>query len=213
MVWSNTELQYFASQIVKHYLTKGTPLESVAKTVQSVREPCEKLTEIGLDLSYYMEGLIRGPLEQLIEENRFRLLETVGRNEETWMPHNTGSKSNLRAILKDLNNLGLNMSDLVTGDTFINLTQVTINFCKMFLSVTESCAVLGKNEILKPEVEQLLKDLFVAQLKIKPSSSMNIDVSFFIDFPRNSGFSWNFWEFKNYEKISRFPHLPKKSNF
>ncbi len=35
-------------------------------------------------------------------------------------------RSLARAILKDLNNLS--MSDLVTGDTFINLTQFTINF-------------------------------------------------------------------------------------
>lgn len=60
VVWSNDELQYFAQQLIKHYLNKGTSLEIVAKVVESVREPCSQLTKIGLDLSYYMEGLLRG---------------------------------------------------------------------------------------------------------------------------------------------------------
>lgn len=195
VVWCNTELQYFASQLIKHYLTKGTPLESVAKTVQNVREPCAKLTEIGLDLSYYMEGLIRGPLEQLIEESRFRLIETIGRTEESWVPYNLQTKSNLRQLLKEINVLGIDMNSFVTGDTFINLTQSTVNFCRHFLSVTESCASLGKNEILKPECENLLKDLFLAQHKVKPSGSMSVDVSLKI----SGGFSnfnkKNFFDF------------------
>lgn len=178
VVWSNDELQYFSQQLIKHYLTKGTSLETVAKVVESVREPCSQLTKIGLDLSYYMEGLLRNTLEQLIEESRYRLIENVGRTEEVWQPYNLGSKSNLKVLVKELSAMGVDLTELVTGDTWINLTQSTVNFCRHFLSVTESCAIIGKNSILKPDCEQLLKDLFITQHNIKPTG--NVDVSFAI---------------------------------
>lgn len=177
VVWSNDELQYFSQQLIKHYLTKGTSLETVAKVVESVREPCAQLTKIGLDLSYYMEGLLRGQLELLIEESRYRLIENVGRTEEIWQPYNLGSKNSLRTLVKDLNSMGVDLTELITGDTWINLTQSTVNFCRHFLSITDSCATIGKNSILKPDCEQLLKDLFVTQHNIKPAATQNVDVS------------------------------------
>lgn len=147
VVWSNDELQYFSQQLIKHYLTKGISLETVAKVVESVREPCSQLTKIGLDLSYYMEGLLRGTLEQLIEESRCRLTEAISRTEEIWQPNNLGSKNSLRVLVKELNVVGIDLTEHITGDTWINLTQSTVNFCRHFLSVTESCAILGKNYI------------------------------------------------------------------
>lgn len=180
VVWSNDELQYFSQQLIKHYLTKGTSLETVAKVVESVREPCSQLTKIGLDLSYYMEGLLRGSLEQLIEENRIRLIENAGRTEDIWQPYNLGSKNALRVLIKEINTMGVDLTDLVTGDTWLNLTQSTVNFCRHFLSITESCATIGKNTILKPDCEKLLKDLFIMHHNIKPSSSQNVDVSVLI---------------------------------
>jgi exocyst complex component 8 len=177
VVWSNDELQYFSQQLIKHYLAKGTSLETVAKVVESVREPCAQLTKIGLDLSYYMEGLLRGQLEQLIEESRFRLIENVGRTEEIWQPYNLGSKNSLRTLVKELSAMGVDLTELITGDTWINLTQSTVNFCRHFLSITESCAIIGKNSILKPDCEQLLKDLFITQHNIKPTATQNVDVS------------------------------------
>lgn len=176
-VWSNDELQYFIQQLIKHYLTKGTSLEAVAKVVESVREPCAQLNKIGLDLSYYMEGLLRNTLEQLIEESRCRLIENVNRTEDVWQPYNLVSKSNLRILLKEMNGIGLDLSEHVTGDTFINLSQSTVNFCRHFLKTTESCAIIGRNNILKPDCEKLLSDLFVVQHNIKPGSHQNVDVS------------------------------------
>lgn len=163
--------------MIKHYFTKGTQLETVAKTVEGIRSPCAKLTDIGIDISYQMEGLLRNSLEQLIEESRQRLLETVGRTEESWQPYNLHTKSHLRSLLKELDSLGINMKTQVTGDTWINLTQSTVLFCRHFLSVTESCGLLAKTETLKLNSEILLKDLFLAQYYIKPNPGAPVDVS------------------------------------
>lgn len=48
------------------------------------------------------------------------------------------------------------------GDTWINLTQMTIHFCRHFLNVTESCALLARNESVRHEAETLLKDFAVS---------------------------------------------------
>lgn len=172
------ELQYFASQLIKHYLTKDTQLEMVAKVVEGVREPCSKLTEIGLDLSYHMEGLLRNTLEQLLEEAKYRLVESIGRTEDVWQPYNLQTKTNLRNVLKEFDALGLDMKPLVTGDTWINLTQTTVNFCRHFLTTTESCAYLAKYDSLKLDTEMLLKELFLTQHAVKPHASMSVDPNF-----------------------------------
>lgn len=139
-----------------------------------------KLTDIGLDLSYHMEGLLRNSLEQIIEESRMRLVETIGRTEEIWQPYNLQTTSKLRETLLDMDAMGIDMKSQVTGDTWINLTPSTVNFCRHFLSVTESCGYLAKNETLKMNVEVLLKDLFLAQHSIKPSPAITVDVSIYL---------------------------------
>lgn len=125
-----------------------------------------------------MEGLLRNSLEQIIEESRMRLVETIGRTEEIWQPYNLQTTTKLRDTLLDMDAMGIDMKSQVTGDTWINLTPSTVNFCRHFLSVTESCGYLAKNETLKMNVEILLKDLFLAQHSIKPSPAITVDVSF-----------------------------------
>lgn len=150
----------------------------VYNEMSKLQTPKLQLNEIGLDLSYHMEGLLRGTLEQIIEESRVRMLETVGRTEDAWQPYNLQTKSNLKSLLRDMEILGLDMSSQVTGDTWINLTQSTVNFCRHFLSVTESCAYLAKIETLKLNSEILLKDIFLAQHTIKPNPGITVDVSY-----------------------------------
>lgn len=178
VVWCNIELQYFASQLIKHYLTKGTQLGAVAKCVEGVRDPCSNLTKIGLDLSYHMEGLLRTPVEQLIQESRNRLIESIGRTDEQWQPYNLQTKLNVKTLLRDIEILGVDMREQVTGDTWINLTQTTVNFCRHFLTVTEYCGILGHYESLKLNAELLLKDLFLAQQTIKPNPTISVDLNF-----------------------------------
>ncbi|XP_053681091.1 exocyst complex component 8 [Anopheles nili] len=178
IVWCNMELQYFASQLIKHYLTKDTQLETVAKVVEGVREPCLKLREIGLDLSYHMEGLLRSTLGQLIDEARYRLIDSIGRTEDPWQPYNLLTKTGLRTLLKEFDTLGVDFRAYVTGDTWINLTQATVGFCRHLLQTTESCAFLAKYDSLQREAELLIRELFLSQHSTKPPNSLNADMNF-----------------------------------
>lgn len=178
VVYSNDEISYFTQQIIKHFLSKGTSLESIASIVESVREPCLKLTELGLDLSYFLEGLLHSHLEMLLEESRCRLIDGSNRLDENWQPYNLVSKTNMRNFLKDFNEkLGIDLTDYVTGETYFSLTQSTVQFCQHYLNVTKSCAVIGKNYVLKPNCEKILIDFFITQHNMKPSKTLqNIDV-------------------------------------
>ncbi|XP_017849880.1 exocyst complex component 8 [Drosophila busckii] len=180
VVWCNAELQYFASQLIKHYLTKGTSLEAMAKCVERVRKPATKLTEIGLDISYHLEGLLRTTLESLIEESKQRLLDAVGRTEESWQPYNLQTKSNLKRLLLELDTLGIDMRAQTTGDTWLNLTQSTLVFVRHYLQLTEYCGYLAKGETLLQSLEQLLRDLFIAQHALKPPSDLAVDPNFVV---------------------------------
>lgn len=126
-----------------------------------------------------MEGLLSSTLTKLIDESRYRIIETIGRTEEIWQPYNLQTKSSLKSLLRDLETLGIDMKSQVTGDTWINLTQSTVNFCRHFLTVTDSCGLLAKNESLKIHAETLLKDLFLAQQSVSPNGVTNVDVRFF----------------------------------
>lgn len=44
VVWSHLELEYFAKQMSKHYLTTGTQLDVVAKCLENIREPCSNVS-------------------------------------------------------------------------------------------------------------------------------------------------------------------------
>uniref|UniRef100_A0A182NSP8 Exocyst component Exo84 C-terminal domain-containing protein n=1 Tax=Anopheles dirus TaxID=7168 RepID=A0A182NSP8_9DIPT len=178
IVWCNMELQYFAAQLIKHYLTKDTQLEMVAKVVEGVREPCLKLREIGLDLSYHMEGSLRSTLSQLLDEARYRLVDSIGRTEDPWQPYNLQTKTGLRTVLKEFDLLGIDFRAYVTGDTWINLTQATVNFCRHLLQTTESCAYLAKYDSLQRDAELLIRELFLSQHSVKPPNSLNADMNF-----------------------------------
>ncbi|KAM7364087.1 exocyst complex component Exo84 [Cochliomyia hominivorax] len=178
IVWCNSELQYFASQLKKHYLTKGSHLEAIAKCVEGVRKPCAKLTEIGIDLSYHLEGLLRSDMIALINDCRIRLLETIGRPEDTWQPYNLQTKSNLKRLLLEMDTLGINLRSHATGDTWINLNKSTVNFTRHYLQLTQYSADLAKSETLSQSCQILLSDLIQAQYSIKLSAAISVDPNF-----------------------------------
>lgn len=145
--------------------------------MDGVREPCAKLSQIGLDLLYHMEGLLRQTLEQILDESRVRLIDTISRTEKVWQPYNLQSKSNLRTLLREMEAMEIDMKPQVTGDTWINLTQSTVNFCRHYLSICESCAILAKMEAMRSHTQTLLQDLFLAQYNSKPNPNVTVDVS------------------------------------
>lgn len=177
IVWANDELNYFTQQLIKHFLTKGTNMEVVASVVENVREPCSRLTEIGLDLSYYIDGILRCPIEMLMEESKQRIIETINRTDENWQPYNLMTKNSIRMLLKEFSSYGIMLDQYVTGEIYLTLSPSTIQFSRLYLKVTQSYSIVARNSILKPTCERILRDIFLAHYNLKPASQQNIDVS------------------------------------
>lgn len=95
----------------------------MAKVVESVREPCTKLTKLGLDLTHHMEGLLRNTIIQLLEVSTYRLLEAIGRTEDVWQPYNLQSKTNIHNMVKEYSLIGIDLRPLVTGNFCLPLVQ------------------------------------------------------------------------------------------
>lgn len=149
-------------------------MEVVAKIVENVRKPCARLTEIGLDLSYYMEGLLRAPLEILMEESKQRLIETINRTEDSWQPYKV---DNMRNLLKEFHALSINLEEFVAGEIYLTLSQSTVQFSRLFLKITESYSIIAKNSDYT-RIDKILRDIFLTHYKLKPlPTQQNIDVS------------------------------------
>lgn len=142
-------------------------------------------------------------LENLIEDSRNRLIENISRSEEIWQPYNLVTKNNLRITLKELNNVGIDLKEHVTGDTWINLTKTTVFFITHFLKIVESCALIGKNSILKPDCESLLKDVFMTQHLTKPDATQNVDVSSLIKIISNGYILYQLFFFLQLNFVSK----------
>lgn len=93
VVWCDAELQYFANQLRKPYLIKGSHLGVIGKCVERLGKSWAKLREIGSDLSYHLEALLSAVLDELTKKSRTRLLETIGPTEDVCQPYSLQTKT------------------------------------------------------------------------------------------------------------------------
>jgi hypothetical protein len=116
-------------------------------------------------------------LEVLCEAEKQRLIEAINRTDEDWQPYNLVSRNSIRTLLKEFNGFGIKLDDYVTGEIYLNLSQSTVQFCRLFLKITESYSIVARNSIMKPTCERILRDLYLAHYNLKPSATQqNVDV-------------------------------------
>ena len=68
-----------------------------------------QLVDIGLDLTYYLEGELRGPVERWLRDAREKLIESVKLRalEDKWRPVNLMNKSGIQRFADDMNEIGI----------------------------------------------------------------------------------------------------------
>ena len=75
MVWSKGELNGFVHNFSRQALAKKTTLSTVAECVGIARSYCERLSTIGLDLLFAMNGLLLKGIREAIQFNKDQLIE------------------------------------------------------------------------------------------------------------------------------------------
>nr|CAG4638285.1 EOG090X021B [Cyclestheria hislopi] len=194
VVWARNEVHKFCNNFKKHVFAPQSTLSTVADCVSFVRKHCEQLINIGLDLTYYLEGELRGPVERGLRDAREKLIESVKLRaiEDKWKPTNFGNKSAVQRFADDMSEIGItSIQSWVYDDCCVLLTSNTINFTKAFLSLLEDAMKLSTNDN-NFLIDEILYDIFQAQLKHVENSSRSGKYAAEANFiNKNAGFLLN----------------------
>ncbi|KAH8041954.1 hypothetical protein HPB51_019695 [Rhipicephalus microplus] len=90
VVWAKDQLQNFVKLFSNHVFTTQVSLSVATECILAVRTHCERLWEIGLDLSFFLEKLLKNDVERIITDSRDKALEAIKLRaaEDRWRPQN-----------------------------------------------------------------------------------------------------------------------------
>ncbi|XP_077510843.1 exocyst complex component Exo84 [Amblyomma americanum] len=140
VVWAKDQLQNFVKLFSNHVFTTQVSLSVATECILAVRTHCERLWEIGLDLSFFLEKLLKNDVERIISDSRDKALEAIKLRaaEDRWRPQNLYNKAGLQKLIDDMNNLGVSgISSYVYDECWVSLSSNTVSFCKTFLNLLD----------------------------------------------------------------------------
>lgn len=140
VVWCKEQLHAFVKQFSNHVFTTQVPLPVATECILIVRTHCEQLWEIGLDLCFVLEKLLRNDVERIITDSRDKALEAIKLRaaEDRWRPQNLQNRAGIQKLADDMSNLGVvDITAYVYDECWVSLTSGTIAFCKTFLNLLD----------------------------------------------------------------------------
>ncbi|PSN36893.1 hypothetical protein C0J52_11426 [Blattella germanica] len=166
VVWAGSELTHLTSHLIKQVFMPQSSITMLAECVTCVRSQCDQLCELGVDLRYQLDGLLRTPLTRALKDSREKLVDAVKLRaaEDKWRPMNLHSKAGLNKLVQEMSDIGIaSIHTYVTGDCWIGLTGNTVAFSKLYLTLLEDCLRLATPELLHT-IDEVLGDVFQAQM-------------------------------------------------
>ncbi|GLH13582.1 Exocyst complex component 8 [Gryllus bimaculatus] len=173
--WAGSELTHLTSHLIKQVFMPQSSISTLAECVTCVRDQCDQLCELGIDLRYQLDGQLRTPLIRALRDSREKLVDAVKLRgaEDKWHPLNLQNKAGLTKFIQEMSDIGIaSIHTYVTGECWINLTSNTVAFCKLYLALVEDCLCLATAELLYT-IDEVLGDVFHAQLKHVEASLKN----------------------------------------
>ncbi|PNF29096.1 Exocyst complex component 8 [Cryptotermes secundus] len=166
VMWAGSELTHLTSHLIKQVFMPQSSITMLAECVTCVRNQCDQLSELGVDLRYQLDGLLRTPLTRALRDAREKLVDAVKLRavEDKWHPMNLQSKAGLTKFLQEMSDIGIaSIHTYVTGDCWLGLTSNTVAFSKLYLMLLDDCLRLATPE-LQYTVDDVLSDVFQAQM-------------------------------------------------
>lgn len=167
VVWARNQLQNFVKLFSNHVFTTQVSLSVATECILAVCTYCQQLWEIGLDLSFMLERLLKNDVERIITDSRDKALEAIKLRaaEDRWRPQNLLNKAGVQRLLDDMANLGVsNVSSYVYDECWVELSSNTVSFCKTFLNLLDDLLKLH-TPVTRVLIVESLASTFRAHLR------------------------------------------------
>ncbi|XP_015437491.1 PREDICTED: exocyst complex component 8 [Dufourea novaeangliae] len=167
VVWCSQEVKHLTTQLIKQLFVPQVSLSTLVECIVSVRSHCDQLTQLGMDFRYQLDGQLRSPLTKAIQDSGEKYVDTakVHIAEDTWRPTNLETNKNVEKLLSELDDLGITVpSSYLTNDHWITLTENTLAFSKLYISLLEDCLNVATPELMAT-IDGVLVSVMRAQVQ------------------------------------------------
>ncbi|KAK9500474.1 hypothetical protein O3M35_001731 [Rhynocoris fuscipes] len=174
VVWMSMEVSHFMSHFIKQVFMPQTSLNALAESVDILRKQSLQMRELGMDVSYQLNGHLLTPVNKALLETKDKLFDAVKLrcSEDTWRP----SYQNRAALVKleqEMSSMGLpSVHQYVTDGGWLELTSNTLSFVKLYYSLLEDSLTLAWSD-LEHTIGKILFDVFDIHLKHVVTSLSN----------------------------------------
>ncbi|XP_019637716.1 PREDICTED: exocyst complex component 8-like isoform X1 [Branchiostoma belcheri] len=159
VVWAKLELETFVGMFARQVFSSKTSLSMVAECVEMAQQYCDKLCEIGLDLTFALHSLLVKDVRRAMHDGRDQIVEAIRHRsmEEKWRAYNLQTPQACRTVVKEMEDLGLsNFKSLMYDDCWIKLTPNMVNYTKQLLQFLDQCLKLYQPELHMVLVENVM---------------------------------------------------------
>ncbi|XP_034184652.1 exocyst complex component Exo84 [Osmia lignaria lignaria] len=167
VVWCSQEVKHLTTHLTKQIFTPQVSLSTLVECIAAVRSHCDQLTQLGMDFRYQLDGQLRSPLAKAIQDAGEKYVDIVKVHvaEDTWRPTNLETNKNLQKLLSELDDLGVTVpSSYLTNNCWIQLSNNTLTFSKLYVSLLEDCLSVATPELMAT-IDGVLVSVMRAQVQ------------------------------------------------
>ncbi|XP_078486547.1 exocyst complex component 8-like isoform X1 [Ciona intestinalis] len=154
VVWSRNELTSFVDTFSQQVFGRNADISEVAECVQNAQSHCERLHNLGLDLSFLLNNLLLPHIQSSLRDHKQKIIDAtkLRNSEELWRPSNLGTPQATERLVGEMMQLGLkSFVDYCYDGCFSRLTGSTLAFTRAILTHVESAV-----KMMLPDLQKLI---------------------------------------------------------
>uniref|UniRef100_A0A914E4H4 Exocyst component Exo84 C-terminal domain-containing protein n=1 Tax=Acrobeloides nanus TaxID=290746 RepID=A0A914E4H4_9BILA len=179
--WCSGELSLLLSLVRRNVIEVAPTMAVCVRTWCILLTQCDKLTVIGLDLSFEVHRLLAPALKTALTTNFTNIIESMRLriSEERWKPYNMETESNLNRYLEEMSDMGLAIDWAVSSTSpsrfYINVSQSGCHFARVSVSLCKDLALLKSSHLrnLCDSFVRMLWEEYLSHLASAPTSNIH----------------------------------------
>uniref|UniRef100_H2Z9L4 Exocyst complex component 8 n=1 Tax=Ciona savignyi TaxID=51511 RepID=H2Z9L4_CIOSA len=156
VVWSQKELSAFVDTFSQQVFGRNADISEVAECVQNAQWHCERLHNLGLDLSFLLNNLLLPYIQSSLRDHKQKIIDAtkLRNSEELWRPSNLGTPQATERLVGEMVQLGLkSFVDYCYDGCFSRLTGSTLAFTRAILTHVDSAV-----KMMLPDLQKSIVD-------------------------------------------------------